>query len=386
MKFKELFTPTSENLVTKESFQAEALETLRDAFALLAEQFPELDDKYGAIFEQGLSRWQKDPSHNIEHSFWVYQKMLHIAYEEGVQLNEQVQRELFIRAILHDLGEFFTIYGKDVDHAQRHPLVMAVIIRGINMLLKANEGKQLSVDILNHDFFWEKPSVSQMEQKRKELSVYGHILADADRLVDNGATSVEEEVQQSLQRNRDGSLGKWYVLRQDLTAEDRAQWQMRTKGLFDGLSALLPEFTGSKEWFYTRTGQALHENKLSAFRATIIEFYQQRYDYGWQQLDRLKGQEIRVGIKGEAESSEVRIPQEGREMRELLTDIVETPINSKIDARFPERKYHGYSLQLDNNEWIDPSILVFENKEALAQYIDNAISEYENLTQAQIER
>jgi hypothetical protein len=344
---------------------------------------------------QGLKQWLLDGAHGVLHSYEVFQRMTELQIAELQAATGRQERSeyivphesLLLRAVLHDLGEFLPITMNPEDQAQnkewrarKHAQLIAWAARRIGGALEVDDAPQLAQDLRWHDYFWSKPTADDMEKKAQLLSPAGRLLADADRLVG-------DSVEKQIERNRIGSLGKWHVLR-DLSAEDRMQWRERTKGLFDGICALLVEFTGQDHLFYTETARAQNRDKKEQFRHEVVRFYQDQYRHGWQVLHEgmEQNKQFNVGIKGENsppdENYIITPDMSDDQLREMFSDLINRPVPGKENDKFPGRQYFGYSVAVGEGatqEWLDPSILRFRSEQELELALDDAILAFEKV-------
>ncbi len=322
-----------------------------------------------------LKGWKEDRQHGIEHSLSVFNKMYIINGADDLQITDG---DMSIHAILHDFAEHLPLQkaGKEIprdERSRRHPLYMAYLIRAIGNQLGVEDAHQLAINIDHHDDFYLRPSQEEMSHLRKIVSPAGQLLADADRLV--------EDTEGSIERNRGGSLGRWYFFRQNLM--DRKLWKPRTGGLFDGFSALALEFVSPAWRLYTQTGQRIYQERAKSFEVELVRYYQRAFTEGWTLIDTaLKtGCEIRYGLRDKSSMIEVPLDQleyleKGQtEIRSQLTRLVNTPVRNKSKDG---RNYYGYSVCLTDPQgvmhWLDPSILIFPSVEAIKDTFQQAIA------------
>jgi len=325
-----------------------------------------------------LMSWKDDPQHGVEHSFNVYQLMKEINNKEKLEIADS---ELFLRAILHDFGEFIPFIRGDKeisrsDRSSKHHKYMWFMILVAAKSLDLNQN-ELAIDIFHHDDFYRGLSKEQIQHTKNSISLAGQVLSDADKLaIDSDAT---------IKRNRIGSLGKWYFLRQDLTDEERKKWQPRKGGLYDGFSALVREFNGPDWGIYTEIGKKLFNERKTDFKEKLAEYYKHEYLKGWEILDRAQtehGWQIKFALKDKDEIIHIperQLPENFSEMeiREQISNITKIPV---IKKSTPERKYFGYSIRVTDpsgvQTWLDPSILNYENLQELAKNLIKAVDEF----------
>ena len=344
------------------------------------------------VLQAALGRWLNDPAHGVKHSYAVFQRMLEISGAEASAGRSKTfdHRELEIRAILQDLGEFLPLLNQDNQvipdtgrQFQRHDLIIAALVRKIGKALGASDTQQLAKDLKEHDYYWSRPTPDATEEMKNHLSFAGQTLADADRLVG-------ENIAESLQRNRANSLGKWYFLR-DLTAANRERWMVRSGGIFDGMSAILTEFCGQDHWFYTETGKEMNHKKQELFRPELMSYYTEQYQAGWALLRQAKENNwtVEIGIKGEKNGNKNAIvaqPQRtyldlnvsSDELHAQLDLLVQQAVPNRSNPQFPGKEYFGYSILINSKEWVDPSVLRFSSLEELAQALEAAVDAYQD--------
>lgn len=360
------------------------VELITDKIDSTRQLYPMVND-----FRKGVQDWVNNSEHGPKHSLAVFKKEKEIREIEVTagRLTDDPDLifELEIRAMLHDLGEFLLIRKSPITTqeensekawaSKKHDRVISLVIRKIAKLLGVKDAHQLALDVKFHDAYWRRLTIEQMNAMFKRLSAAGRILWDADRLVGDDALT-------AIARNRSNSKGKWYVLR-DLTVFDRKLWQVRTGGFFDGMCALLTEFTGEDYWFFSDIGKKLNKKKKEEFKTALPSFYQNEYVKDWEVLkDALKnGQEIKVGIKGKTEeiieNAELKINKDMNEdqIRLVLEKMVNTPVSGKTDDKFPDREYFGYSLKV-GDDWLDPSILRFKSADELTNALNEVVEAY----------
>lgn len=358
-------------------------------------------------FQETIRRWLADKEHGAQHSYAVFLRMRDLHNEELALQTDETEtqlpsdEELALWAILHDFGEYLPVrqymleqsaYEQDELknkqwRSRHHAQLIALTISRVGRRLGADDATQLAKDVLSHDYYWRKPTPEQMERKAAKLSPSGKLLADADRLVGESAYA-------AIGRNRKNSLGKWYMLR-DLTGDDRLAWQERTGGIFDGMSAVLPEFTGPDHWFYTLAARNRNDQKRSEFRQDLLDFYTQQYEDGWRVLWDAIAREahIQVGLRDSKQGLVYELPngiQLSRELSESelkaqLEKLVNTPVAGKENPNFIDpttgepRQFFGYSLCIDGETWLDPSILRFADAGALRQRLLSDAEQFQDV-------
>ncbi len=404
----ETFFSTTEASAPPEYISLEKIQNTLDALQTPQKEFAEravhsileiakkLDTSSGlwpssADLHESIFLWLTDKAHGVIHSYDVFQRALELRNAERAA--QQVEydisdEELEMRAILHDIGEFLPVYDatgkKRIDksyQARKHPQIISLIVRKIARELHADDAHQLAIDLRHHDHYWNRPSRENAAQMKQRLSPAGQLLADGDRLVG-------EDVATAIARSGNMAVGKSYLIK-DFPASERATWKTRTFGLFDGLSALFTEFVGEEYWLYTDAGKKLNKEKQEKFQEVLISYYQDRYQKGWEILEKAREekQPIQIGIKGEVDGNqnavtktptgiEVRSDMSDAEMRAVFEKLINIPVPSTPNTQFPNREYFGYALQVNGDVWLDPSLLRFASKEALAAEFVKSIEEY----------
>jgi hypothetical protein len=335
--------------------------------------------------EQALSRWIKDGEHGLYHGYYVYKGMEYIGKYDGLVNSETDMPELALRAGLHDMAEFLplTHRGQEISpnhRSRKHPEMMGIIIEDIGKALGVSDAHQLAVDIQSHDVFYSKPTVSQMEALKRRVSIAGQLLADADRMMGSGHCDGIT----AIDRNRRGSLGKWYFFRDNIDNQERLKWWPRTGGLFDGLCALGLEFCAPDHWLYTERGKEINAQRRDTFPGMVKDYYSRAYVDGWQELNEAMQDDrpIMYGLRGsnnelvqtpEGDLADCRAFQQF-DIRGKINTLLHTPVSAKSTTA---RQYFGYYLAVsgsDGIKWFDPSVLRFETvgqlQEELSQTID----------------
>ena len=355
-----------------------------------------------------LKSWITDKAHGVRHSYAVYVRALELKAEELARGNYDFDvndKALELRAILHDIGEFIPVYDQnnqlfikktkaekadDTWQFRRHDQLIAIAVGRIGRELGIDDTQQLARALRHHDFYWSRPSEEASQRMKDSLTPTDWLFIDADRLVG-------DSVSEQISRNRDNSMGKWYALRGDLSAEDRDEWQLRTGGLFDGSSALYREFSGEDYWFYTEAGQEKNRQKSQEFLKSYREYYISQYRAGWKLIAQAREYKwpVEVGLRGEKDGNKsaiVEAPEmtsalsaemSDAELRGQFAVLMNTAVTGKENPKFIDpktgepRKYYGYSIRVNENFWLDPSILRFEDEEALGQALTRSFNEYQ---------
>jgi len=203
----------------------------------------------------------------------------------------------------------------------------------------------------------------------------------------------------------------------------RLAWQVRTKGYFDGLSALLSEFLGFEPYMaMTQAGKHLVEQRKQQFEDELIAFYRKEYEEGlklekswdaWRKAGAdqagglADGPVFEIGIKGGTPDNKISQDQltavKKLKFHEAMAYLTTLEVNGKKEASYevkvedadeevkeiglggdnkPEktitRKYVGYSIKVGDT-WYDPSILWFQSADELEKAFKIAISEYKDV-------
>lgn len=336
---------------------------------------------------EGLVRWNEDEQHGVIHSYHVFEgaktlRSMNPAYSD---ISDD---DLFIRAVLHDLGQFLPLVGSDgtpidrpkVDKSKLHAPLMHRTIMLWGQVLHLHEPETLARDILHHDYSYRHPSEEGARTFQDQLSRAGKLFVDADRFAGAGPIDDEQITRKTIERNRTGSLGRWYIFRDDLTAENRLSWEIRTGGFFDGASAIFQEFLGFPDYLAnTPEGKMIANNRKVTFKNDIVSYYTDAYrsqrprlEEAWEQ------QTVAIGVKekdGILRLSDVLSAKLfALPFQEAMDQLVHTPVPEKNTRN--GRSYYGYSL-LHDGSWYDPSILRFLSEEALRDALLSSMVEYE---------
>lgn len=353
---------------------------------------------------RGLELWISDEVHGAEHSFYVYKKGLEIAELDNLPID---QDKLYLLCVIHDLAEFLPIYDPSLSHqlqwveglffpaenfqglsqageskerrwkSLRHPEMMAKTVMLLGRLFGFVDAKQLAIDVYYHDVFWDVPSEERIDKIREKLSLEGKVLADADRMVDGGSADNEEMVRSAIQRNWFFGAGKQHYIRPDIDAGVRRLWQKRTGALFDNLSALLPEFTAPEYLMHTFAGREMLRTKKELFLEILKDFVLEKLYRPWKNIldNHFAGSDqvvdIQYGVRSGEVLYEINRVTIGEAIRQVLF-IKEPESYSDVygRARYPYHLYVG-------DEYIDPSIVIFPEEEALTYALEQAFYEYE---------
>jgi len=218
-------------------------------------------------------------------------------------------------------------------------------------------------------------------------------------------------VSSAIRRNRQYSRGGWTFF-QDLSVDIRLAWQVRTKGYFDGLSALLSEFLGFEPYMaMTQAGRNLVEQRKQQFEDELIAFYRKEYEEelklkeswdawrkgGADQAGGLAdGPVFEIGIKGGAPDNKISQDQltavKKLKFHEAMAYLTTLEVNGKKEASYEvedfdegveeinpkktiTRKYVGYSIKVGDT-WYDPSILWFQSADELEKAFKEEVKKY----------
>lgn len=333
-------------------------------------------------FFKGVDDWIQDSVHGVEHSYRVYQKAIELKRmdPENSHIDE---RYLMLMAIIHDLAEFLPLYSPDdlsqpdADKderwkSQNHPRIMAALVRKIGENFGIKDSRQLARDILYHDFYWEKPSLKRQKKIADKLSSAGKILADADKLVANSSNpSHREAAENAIERCFSYGVGREYLIRPDLTKEERDAWWPRSVGLFDGLTVVLQQFNAPDHAFFTEQGGGQYQDKKGYFKEALEEVSRRLYRASLDAIQQTQeqGQSLQWGIKGG--NPEIHGEVQG-DIREFMERLINTPVEGKSEKG---RDYYGYSIKA-GDEWIDPSIARYASEEDLISALLYVVDEY----------
>lgn len=366
-------------------FALEALVGLDQVISQLNDQGKFADN--GEVARQGIREWLVDKQHGVGHSLNVFNRSCRfgdIEIDQG-QINSYDPEKIKTRAILHDLGEFLPWVdlntGKYIPlslsdkqrRLEKHPIVMAKIIFEIGKLINIPDARQLGIDVAYHDYFWKQTTPEQLAKVKSRLSIEGMLVADADRF--------DGEVPEGIERNRDYSLGRWYILHPRLAPEDRLKWKPRTGAKFDGLCALMVEFEGDSNMMFTQAGQQMYESRRHEFRAAWKDKYGRDYEQGWEQIT--QAQNLHVGLRQKVNGEYIFVPNtslvvptnwsemDQSSQIDWLKQIMNTPLDESGNS-------YGWSLSADG-QLVDPSVLVYPNKAGLFAMFDLTIEAYHSV-------
>lgn len=388
--------------------------------------------------KEGIIKWlhedSKEVKHGVGHSYYVYSAAVELQNTEITLGNEEYKAvkdsDLKLYAILHDLAEFLPRVneaGEILSSTQENPLDTSkdhttamrdiVLMYGHELGISLQEAKQIAFAIAHHDDSFKRPTPAKIDSIRKRLSLAAQLFYDADRF--GGAAELKDMVSSAIRRNRQYSRGSWTFF-QDLSVDIRLAWQVRTKGYFDGLSALLSEFLGFEPYMaMTQAGKHLVEQRKQQFDVELIAFYRKEYEEGlslmgswdaWRKAGAdqagglADGPVFEIGIKGGAPDNKISQDQmiavKSLEFHEAMAYLTTLEVNGKKEASYEAqvedvdegveeinfggenkpkksitRKYVGYSIKVGDT-WYDPSILRFQSADELEQAFKEAIKEY----------
>lgn len=362
--------------------------------------------------KSSLREWQVDKIHGVEHSYLVYKLAKEIRDEDNLPVTDE---QLFLQATIHDLSQFLPLVNhldrtevrmkevwlendkkayipvsKDIELSaedgekeqewkeKRHITLMAWIVRNIGTQLgfSSAETRQIARDVYYHDHFWNKPTFEQVESYRKVLSDAGRILADADRLVYKGKADGKSAVEFGIERCHGYGFGKEHFIREELSAEDRWQWEQRSAGFFDTLSVLLRQFTSPKFYFHTEYGRNMNRKNKREFTPEIRKYVGDLYEKSKKKLETVSDESGQITLQyGIKLKKQIELySTKGQDLTELLEQVYNKPRGE--DENEYGRRAYGYNVYIDG-EWIDPSIVLFNSKADCINAVDEAIKDYE---------
>lgn len=370
-------------------FAQRAVEALYGAFNQASDRFR--GEVQRAAVDQAIATWLTHPDHGAAHCLDVRNRMRQFRDEELAAGNSEFQisdNKIDMLAILHDFGYLLpvmTLSGEMLSvseeyKAKNHPLLItaAVYTLGQEMDLSRIDILPIAGALRHHDDFFARPSLEQSDKLRAKTPYSAWLLADADRCV--GANAKE-----TFKRNRKGSKGKWYFFNHFLEAAGRASWRNNTRGLYDGMSAILAEYAYQEHWLHTAAGREFYKKKVVGYEDGLVNFYLEEYQRDWITLDQAIAdkKEIKVGIKGGQFIETISTVRDGRpitqaELQAEMLRIMQIPVAGKNDG---EQQYYGYSLFVPSEkdgegDWVDPSITAFASTSLLATVFRTAIKNY----------
>lgn len=355
------------------------------------------DAQVDSIKEGIVIGWLGDSQHGVVHSYYAYQGARTLR-DRDKDYRGVSDSDLLARAALHDMAEFLPAADKEGrlyfpdDSEQRriaqiHPLVIAKVVERFAGALGIPRGEwgPLARDMKLQDLSFERPTLEKVQRAANMLTPAGKLFNDADRLAGAGELDNPNLIQASIQRNRVGSLGRWYMLRKDLNG--RWEWKMRAGGRFDGLSALLSEFVAfPPAYAYTPEGKRIAVQRREQFPEKFMEFYEALRRRGrdvlipvWEE----NPDNIEIGIKDErSQDGIIRMDEETAnavrrmEFAEAMHVLMKMPVQERGIQN--GRQWFGWSIRL-GKEWFDPSILQFESGSELNAEFNKARDKYQKL-------
>lgn len=333
-----------------------------------------------------IDEWKHHQDHGSQHSYFVYEGIVHIAKKEGIWKPEQ-DNIYQAYAVLHDLAQTFPLQhpatGEPLpgDVRKLHPDTMArmILLFGIKLGLSVSGARRMAMDIRHHD------DTYSTGQTYSRMSPIGNLLADSDKLFGAGLSHNPNDLaHDALERNKKGGIGPagWYLIRDDITPEERRDWQYGDRWLGDRLSAVLKEMNSTA--FYTETGKAVAEAKRGAFVEQARQFYLDEYHQNrrmislWEEAV-TNARLMSVVLVGKNPDGKLPLEKPAEDLSDI-SGIVEEAYNRpiQVNTRPGHETPRGWKIQvtIDNQNplLIDPSIARYETEERFMHAINAVIT------------
>ena len=269
--------------------------------------------------EASLVQWIRDRDHGFWHSFCTAQGATLIAKEEGIDDKRSLEL-LEAEAVLHDFarslpdidyrnGEKHTL--KESQKIPKHNIFITSLVRafGVELGLTPEETRQIATDLLYHDFSHQYSTEARHYQSAfNKISPLGKVLHDADKLFGAGLEQdIKSLVLDTLERNRIGGFKEigWYLLRDDLSSEQRDKWRYGYRWNADRISAVRNDFYGIPG--LTETGKRLFESRREIFSEQMVIRFGEEYDeieetVSW--IQEPNDQNIKIELVGKEQETE----------------------------------------------------------------------------------
>lgn len=357
-------------------------------------------------FETKLVDFITNKDHGIEHSFFVYKWMLHLAQKDGnpIDPNSEDDKKAQLLALLHDVMQSLPFALSDAQNpfAQRyskpkneHAKIIADLTKifGMSLGFDRQTVKQLSYGLEVHDSSY-AGTTAEHENKLDYLS---KLLHDADRFGASLETDIPTLTAGMLKRNYEANRGAKgsYLVRDDVLEETRDRILYGDRCLIDSVSLVRKEFELK---MFTEAGKELAKQRRAARDEQIISVYTEFYDMTNDYISDVilpnlgtENSQIILTIDGmdQVEKPLEQPIQNAEMLQSLINKLYETPIALKLNeadrARFQERydvdsdarglKIHVQNIpdaQIKTDVYIDPSIARF-------CFMENGREQFQNL-------
>jgi hypothetical protein len=324
-------------------------------------------------FDRAVTSWLIDGQHGADHSLSVYQGALELCRIERLPVDEEVDKKLKRLAVGHDLVQFFPEAENGVaDHA----MIVALLARRSGL-----GDREFAQALAYHDLTLNLTDPKQIKRQTGKLSLLGKIFHDADKLYGLGFSENPEQLAVNVVvRNRAGAFKEdgWYLIRSDLTREDRLSQRYGMRWFSDRLASVGKEIFGIQ--CLTGSGIKIAATRKQAFIDTVLE-----QEYG-REFDETQAavawwsENSGIGLKLELVGKNFTVQE--FKPRDIMT-VIKLAFNSSLGIdggeKYATRPY-GVMIRLSYNgemKLIDPSIARFTSKTDFLKAVKQAVSVWE---------
>lgn len=322
--------------------------------------------------KQAIELFTTHKDHGATHSFYVYEGMRFLAEKEGLKIDDST---LQAAAVLHDIAQLLPNKNPQTgeiltkDQRLSHPEIMAraVLQFGEALNIQEKDTREIMAAIRHHDDTY-------TSEKYGHMRPLGNLLADSDKLFGGGMSRDPKDMaHDAIVRNQQGADNPqgWYLLRDDLTPEQRNNWKYGDRWIGDRVSAVRKDIF--KTEFYTESGKQISEQRRSIFIQQAKIAYGAEYDATQEALKnwRLsKAKKVSVIVSLVGKNPNGNDPQvEHVEQNEAIDNVVDRAYKKDLGVKtregFPATRGWKIQISIDGSIPIilDPSIARFSTKE-----------------------
>jgi len=323
--------------------------------------------------------------HGAHHSYFVYEGMRWLAEKEKIKIDDA---DLQAVAVLHDLAQMLPYKdpktGDELGGDQRasHPETMAQIIYLFAPLLHLDEHKvrEVMIAIRHHDDTYGKKNAY------KYMGQLGKLLAESDKLFGGGMSREPKEMaHDAIIRNQQGADNPqgWYLMRDDLSPEQRNNWKYGDRWIGDRISAVRKDMF--KTEFYTESGKQIAEQRRSIFIEQAKIAYGAEYDATQEALKNWRLSLATdasaivslVGKNPNGKDPQVEQVTQDEEINTVVDRAYKKDLGVKTREGFPATRGWKIQISIGNEKPIilDPSIARFSTRE---EFLKTLVSAFTN--------
>lgn len=326
--------------------------------------------------KQAIKSYTTHKDHGASHSYFVYEGMRYLAEKEGLTIDDSI---LQAAAVLHDIAQILPNKNPQTgelltkDQRLSHPEIMAraVIQFGEALNIKEKDIREIMAAIRHHDDTY-------TSGKYEHMRPLGNLLADSDKLFGGGMSrEVKELAHDAIIRNQQGADNPqgWYLLRDDLTQDQRNNWKYGDRWIGDRVSAVRKDMF--KTEFYTESGKQIAEQRRSIFIEQAKIAYGAEYDAthealkNWRtSMDTNAPAIVRlIGKNPNGTDPQVERVEQDEEIKAVIDRAYNKDLGVKTREGFPATR--GWKIQISIGEGkpiiLDPSIARFSTKETFLE-------------------